>query len=418
MASVRAQSAPPGPKANPDYAIVPFDLPKRCAGCGCTSEQKPWGAHMVVLSPDQKTVLQQKPHSSACQECKEAAYAAQVPSRTRWEDLQPSLSDPKKLSTLQNWCALRSGSKAHRFIPQGAKEVRQIGHRWEESYDVLTMTEFQRRFPGTKPSSIPGVRVDTVQNSRGEPEEVILTRGAEPPRLVVYHQVDAQLEDNYLLPSSHLRKEQGSEFWEKLQTKACHAQPQRAPTMEELCHMVRKAGGQVSRPQTTCSQPRGAEAASSSPAETRAPANATSPADPRAPSSSACITTPESWGSWASPAPMRAGPNTVLSDCSGEGVFELLLEDNDCMEEDTPTPPADVLSAPAAKGEGVPPENRQDPAVVPSAAHDDVSGGRRRLRVSTSNPDAPAQPRRSHEPAQGRLRRCAGRSTAPGGCNP
>jgi hypothetical protein len=219
MASVRAQSAPPGPKANPDYAIVPFDLPKRCAGCGCTSEQKPWGAHMVVLSPDQKTVLQQKPHSSACQECKEAAYAAQVPSRTRWEDLQPSLSDPKKLSTLQNWCALRSGSKAHRFIPQGAKEVRQIGHRREESYDVLTMTEFQRRFPGTKPSSIPGVRVDTVQNSRGEPEEVILTRGAEPPRLVVYHQVDAQLEDNYLLPSSHLRKEQGSEFWESSKPK-------------------------------------------------------------------------------------------------------------------------------------------------------------------------------------------------------
>jgi len=75
-------------------------------------------------------------------------------------------------------------------------------------------------------------------------------------------------------------------------------------------------------------------------------------------------------------------------------VFELLLEDNDCMEEDTPTPPADVLSAPAAKGEGVHPENSQEPAVAPIAAHDDVSGGRRRLRVSTSNPDAPAQPKK------------------------
>ena len=170
MASVRAQSAPPGPKANPDYAIVPFDLPKRCAGCGCTSEQKPWGAHMVVLSPDQKTVLQQKPHSSACQECKEAAYAAQLPSRTRWEDLQPSLSDPKKLSSLQNWCALRSGSKAHRFIPQGAKEVRQIGHRWEESYDVLTMTEFQRRFPGTHPRGA----------CRHGPEQPWRARGGDP----------------------------------------------------------------------------------------------------------------------------------------------------------------------------------------------------------------------------------------------
>ena len=340
-----------------------------CAGCGGTSDQKAWGAHVMLLSPDQKTILHQKPHGSACQECKEAAYVAQLPRRTHWDELEPKLQDPKNYSAFRNWCALRSGAKAPRFVPQGAKEVTKMGYRWEDAYQLLTTAEFQRRFPGMKYRGIPGVRVETLHNSRGEPEEVILIKGSEPPRLVVYHQVDVQLEDNHLLPQAHLRKEQGPEFWAQLLTKARHAQPREAPTMEELDEMVRKAGGHV-RPQTPREQRPRARAAFGSPAESRA-GTAGSHEFFNSPRTSAADTR----ASFSSPTDTRGAPDATCSD--GEKLVEQVVEDED---EDID------------QGEVPPSRNDMELAAPFPPAHD--GGSRRRLRVSNSNPDQPPQPKK------------------------
>ena len=155
----------------------------------------------MTLAKDKSTVLNKQPHGNACLACKEASYAAHLPTKTRWPDLEASMADPNRRAAVEGWNALRTGAKHPRFTPQSAKETTRVGYRWEETLQPLTPEQFARLYPGVNYRRIPGVRVETLPNARREAQEVVLVDCGEVPRVVIYHETEAVLENNHLQPS-------------------------------------------------------------------------------------------------------------------------------------------------------------------------------------------------------------------------
>jgi len=204
-AELRSQSAPPAQLSSglaPDMQSIVAYNPCRCLACGeSSSSNNAWGAYKLTLGKDKTTVLHKQPHGNACLACKEASYAAHLPNKTRWSDLEGSMTDPARRVAVEGWNALRTGAKHPRFTPQSVKETTRVGYRWEETLKPLTLEQFARNYPGANPRRTPGVRMETLKNARGEPQEVVLVDSGEPPRVVIYQQTEAVLEDNHLQPS-------------------------------------------------------------------------------------------------------------------------------------------------------------------------------------------------------------------------
>ena len=374
MAAARAQSAPP--RAGPGSDIVPYEDVLTCTGCGSRSDAKPWGAQAVVLSPDRSAVLRQRPHGTVCLECKEAAYVAMLPRRARWEEFEPSLHTGSQHRTaLEQWRALRAGVKAPRFLAQSASQVTNMGYRWEETFQVFTPSDL-----GMATRNIPGVTTHMVRDAQGESREVILVKDpASPPRIIMYHDVQVGLQDHHLRPETHLRREQGQEFWAALQQQARQNQPRVATalTKEELFDLVRRAGGNV--PTTGGATGSGLHGEWPSPLPAAAGAASSRAQSPQPPAAT-------------DPAASRASSTAADEECP-----ELVLDDD-------ATAGAATVKAP---------EPPRSP--TPLALQDDGgnAGSRRgKLRPTMSNPEPPAVPKKKARQPRGARAQSAGGQAA------
>lgn len=381
MAAARAQSAPP--RAGPNDEIVPYEAALTCTGCGSHSDAKPWGAQAVVLSPDRSAVLRQRPHGTVCLECKEAAYLALLPRRARWEEFEPSLlTGSQHRTALEQWRALRAGAKAPRFLAQSASQVTNMGYRWEEAFQVFTPSDL-----GMATRTIPGVTTHMVHDAQGESREVILVKDpAMPPRIIMYHDVQVGLQDHHLRPETHLRREQGQEFWAALQQQARQSQPRVATalTKEELFTLVRRAGGNI-------------------------PGNAAGS---------------ELGGPWPSPPPGTAGtaPSRAQSPRPPAGADTAALQDSaTAADEQCAELVLDDDAAAPARGIGhITHEAATDKAQEPPHSHlalqDEGSNAgvrRGKLRPTMSNPEPPAVPKKKpRQPRAARTQSAGGQAAA------
>ena len=150
--------------------------------------------------------------------------------------------DGRYLTQLQEWNSRRTAQRPSKFPRESATEVSHTGTRWEESFFPLTAADFARLCGGAHPNQIPGVRLHTVPNARGIPEEVVLMR-AGPPKLVLYRSSEAERSVFHLFPQDHLRREQGDEHWSALAPRAM--QLPAAPTPETLALLARQHGRKV-----------------------------------------------------------------------------------------------------------------------------------------------------------------------------
>jgi len=207
-----------------------------------------WGQHKITYSPD-RTILAKKCVGSACMSCRDTAWLAQLPSNPKWEEVEAQLRGDEKARTMfSEWTSRRFGEKVPRYARQSVQETIKIGMRWEDSYVPLTAEQFSQQFPGVSWRQVPGLKVETVRDSRGTPREVLLTRDISTmgSRVVVYYQTESELHEHQLLPETHLRPQQGQEFWTKMLEKAMQTRPApiaSIPTLDELKDMVRRSGG-------------------------------------------------------------------------------------------------------------------------------------------------------------------------------
>ena len=239
MAAERCRSAPPAP----GVAMVPYGAPLVCAGCGRTSADVPWGQHLVTYSADRRTVLQKKPAGSGCAACRDTAMVGFSPEVKTWEDVAELLAnDPKKQATFVEWGLRRTGQRLPKYAQADVRQGVRAGVRWEDVCNVMTMKDFSERYPGVVARQVPGVRVETLADSRGSPQEVVLIRDtANPSRVILYYESEATHHEMLLRPDHHVRQQQGAEWWSQALTRALQTRPSSAAaSLDELDELVRR----------------------------------------------------------------------------------------------------------------------------------------------------------------------------------
>ena len=246
MAAERCRSAPPASGAGVGMEMVPYRAPPlTCAGCGRSSSDAPWGQHLVTYSTDRRTVLQKKPVGSGCAACRDTAMVGFAPEVRTWEEVAQLLAnDPKKQATFVEWGLRRTGQRLPKHAQAEVRQGVRAGVRWEDVCNVMTMKDFSERYPGIAARQVPGVRVETLADSRGSPQEVVLIRDiASPSRVILYYESEATHHEMLLRPDHHVRQQQGAEWWSQALTRALQTRPSSAAaSLDELDELVRRHG--------------------------------------------------------------------------------------------------------------------------------------------------------------------------------
>lgn len=240
MAMSRSRSAPP---PSDSTALVPFEPPLQCVGCGRLSTEAAWGQHMVTYSNDRLTVLNRKASGSGCADCRNTAVVGFAPQVKPWPEVEQLLnSDPKKKASFAEWGLRLRGERLPKYPQSEVRHGTRAGVRWEDTYHPMSVKEFAQRYPGVVPGRVPGVRVETLADSRGETQEVVLTRPDDAPsRIVLYYESEATHHEVLLRPEHHVRQQQGSEWWSQALARVLQARPAATPpTLTELDEVVQR----------------------------------------------------------------------------------------------------------------------------------------------------------------------------------
>ena len=205
----------------------------------------------MTYSADRRTVLQKKPAGSGCAACRDTAMVGFGPEVKTWEEVAEMLAnDPKKQATFVEWGLRRTGQRLPKYAQADVRQGVRAGVRWEDVCNVMTMKDFSERYPGVVARQVPGVRVETLADSRGSPQEVVLIRDtANPSRVILYYESEATHHEMLLRPDHHVRQQQGAEWWSQALTRALQTRPSSAAaSLDELDELVRRHGPGLHRP--------------------------------------------------------------------------------------------------------------------------------------------------------------------------
>ncbi len=191
------------------------------------------------MTADRRATLSKSPHGDGCQECRETAVAGHAPQKKPWEEFAKELEDARKHAAFQSWRARRQG-KPSLMAKQAVQHVTRVGVRWEDSFVPVSVAELTAQYPDTPLQTVPGLRIETLRNSSGEPCQMVLTHDPKiPPRVIMYCQTEAELHELVMRPETHLRSGQGQEYWAELLKKTLQARPSTTgPTQADLADMM------------------------------------------------------------------------------------------------------------------------------------------------------------------------------------
>ncbi len=222
-----------------------------CCVCGRKPRDTPWGAWRVTFAPDGKTEVARVPSGDGCMECREAVVDAMHPQKVSWSIVAEECKGNPQKKKSYNEYRLRRAGKFCRMPRSTVQRTTRIGCRWEEEAVAVRRQDLEARYPNISMATLP-IRFEKVTNARGELEEVVLCEdAAAQPKVILFAEVVAEVEEHRLMGQQQLRSAQGSDLWRELREETLRSRPSGASvTRDDLNLMLNRGASARQGPQS------------------------------------------------------------------------------------------------------------------------------------------------------------------------